>query len=104
MRCSNKSQNASCLASNLKNVKRLADLRRNAAITRLYLQIRLGADALIAGWFGHLRHATPVRVPTRPVMPVRSQTTSQGTVILSQRSLEHRDGRHWRPSFAFLTR
>jgi hypothetical protein len=103
MRHFNKSQNASCLASNLKNAKRLADLGRHD-ITRMYLQIRLGANALLAGWFGHLRHATPVRVTTRPVMPVGAETTPQGTGVLSQRSLECRGGKYWRPSFAFFVR
>lgn len=103
MRCSLKSMNASCLASNLKNVKRHADLGRNADITRLYLQIRLGAYALLAGWLGHMRHVTPACVSTRPVMPVGSQASPQGTG-LSQRSVERSGRTSWLPSFAFIAR
>lgn len=104
MRCFLKSMNARCLASNLKNVARHADLGRHADITRLYLQIRLGVYALLAGWLGQMRHAIPACVPSRPVAPVGSVMTSQGTGSLSQCSVERCDRRNRLPSFAFIAR
>jgi hypothetical protein len=104
MRCSNKSQNASCLAGSLKNIKRLADLGYNVDMTCLYLQIRLGVDALRAGWFGQMRQAIPVSVPNRPITPAGSQTTSRGTGVLTHRSVERVGRRHWLASFALSVR
>ena len=99
-----KSMNARCLASNFKNVARHADLGRHADITRLYLQIRLGAYALLAGWLGQMCLATPACVPSRPVVPVGSTMTSRRTGSLSQCSVERCGRRNRLPGFAFIVR
>ena len=92
-----KSQNASCLASNHWNTKRHADLNngRTSRIARLYLQIRLGLDTLIAGLSGAFtRQPMPVCVSPKPV------TVSGELGVMSH----CRGMRHRLPHFASLAR
>jgi hypothetical protein len=92
-----KSQNASCFASNVWNTKRQADLEdgRTSRITRLYLQIRLGLDALIAGLSGAFtRQPMPVGVSSEPVT-----VSGEPGVMPHCRGMRHR-----LPNFASLAR
>ena len=92
-----KSQNASCLASNHWNTKRHADLGngRTSRIARLYLQTRLGLDALIAGLSGAFtRQSVPVGVSSEPVT-----VSGEPGVMPHCRGMRHR-----LPHFASLAR
>ena len=93
-----KSQNASCLESNHWNTKRQADLGsgRTSRIARLYLQIRLGIDTLIAGLSGAFtRQPMPVGVSTEPV----TVSGDAGVMLTHCRGMRHR-----LPHFASLAR
>ncbi len=95
MRNQIQSRTANCPAIDLKNRVRRSDWGLGTDITRLYLEIRLGARLLLRHWLGgQLRHLLLMRMPAQVVLPL----------MKTIRATEHGGAPHQHHGFDFSNR